>query len=277
VRVERAWGASTLVEEFVLGHDTDVLRVDVTLDWREKAHLLKLRFPTVLDEPRATYEIPFSHLGRPVDGAEEPAQGWVDISGAVNGEAAGLTVITTNKHAYDVSPVTADNGGQPSIGITAVRSPVYSWHDPRLLDPEGFYSFQDQGIQRFSYELVTHAGDWRTAQPTRRATLLGSPVRAQLESSHDGALPPRHSFASDGGGSVVVTAIKGSEDAVAGRGGADLIVRAVETSGIATAVVIDLPIIGRTLELDFGPNQLRTFRVPADGEPVEVDLVEWPT
>ena len=273
VRVEREWDASSLIEEFVLSHDSDVLRVNVTLDWREKAHLLKLRFPTALENPTGTYEVPFGHLERPVDGAEEPAQSWVDLTGTIEGAPAGLTVITTNKHAYDVSP-----GEQPSIGVTAVRSPVYSWHDPRLLEEDGIYSFQDQGIQRFSYELVAHAGDWRAVQPTRRATLLGSPVRAMLESFHDGALPGEHSFASDGGGQVMITALKGSEDESDAAGGADLIVRAVETTGQAGHARIDLPLAGRTLDYDFGASQLRTFRVPTDpGAPVvEVDLIEWP-
>ena len=229
VRIERRWGSSMLAEELVLDHDSAVLRVDVTLDWRETAHLLKLRFPTALagadsnSAPTATYEIPYAHLERPVDGAEEPAQSWVDLTGTAEGVPAGLTVITTTKHAYDVSPASATGG--PSIGVTAVRSPVYSWHDPRLLDPDGVYSYQDQGVQRFSYELISHEGDWRVAAPTRRAAVLGAPPRAMLESSHDGALPPRWSFASDGGGSVLVTAIKGSEDPSAGAGGADLIAR----------------------------------------------------
>jgi alpha-mannosidase len=274
VRVEREWGASTLVEEFVLAHDSAVLRVDVTLDWREKAHLLKLRFPTVIEAPRARYEIPFGSMERPVDGAEEPAQSWVDVSGTVGGAAAGLTVVTTNKHAFDVSP-----GEQPSIGITAVRSPVYSWHDPRLLDPEGIYTFQDQGVQQFSYELVSHAGDWTAAQPTRRAAVLGSPVRAMLESSHGGELAAQHSFAHDGGGSVAITAIKGTEDVVGGiPGGADLIVRAAELSGSASTVELQLPLVGRTITADFGASQVRTFRVPLDpdAEIVEVDLVERP-
>ncbi|PJJ71295.1 alpha-mannosidase [Diaminobutyricimonas aerilata] len=272
VRVEREWGRSTLTEEFVLSHDSGVLRVNVTLDWREQAHLLKLRFPTSLTDPRATYEIPYGTIERPVDGAEEPAQSWVDVTGTVDGAPAGLTVIATNKHGYDVSP-----GDEPSIGITAVRSPVYSWHDPRLLDPEGFYSFQDQGIQRFSYELVAHDGDWRAAQPARRAAVLGAPVRAQLESFHDGELPAQLSFAADGGGQVMVTAIKGSEDPAA-DGSADLIVRAVETTGAAASARIELPLVGRTLEADFGPSQIRTFRVPVDPDApvVEVDLLEFP-
>jgi alpha-mannosidase len=273
VRIEREWHASTLIEELVLDHDSPVLRVNVTLDWREHAHLLKLRFPTVLTEPTATYEIPFGHLERHVNGSEQPAQSWVDLTGTVGGASAGLTVIATNKHAYDTS-----DGAEPSIGITAVRSPVYSWHDPRLLDPDGIYSFQDQGIQNFSYELVPHAGDWRTGDPVRRALLLGNPVRAMQESFHDGVLPPVHSFASDGGGSVMVTALKGTEDACDAPGGADVVVRAIETRGEPGRSRIELPLLGRTIEEDFGASQLRTFVVPSDpNEPVrEVDLIERP-
>jgi alpha-mannosidase len=271
LRIERSWGKSTYVEELILGHDSRTITVEATIDWREQAHLLKVRFPTALEAPKATYEIPFGELQRPVDGAEEPAQSWVDLTGTVGGTAAGLTVIATGKHGWDVSP-----GDAPSIGITAVRSPVYSWHDPRLLEADGVYSFQDQGIQRFRYELIPHGGDHRDAQPTRRAIELGSAVRAQLESFHPGPLAPQGSFADDGGAGVQVTAIKGSEDPSGEAGGADLIVRAVETRGEQTDAVIELPLIGRTLEATFAPYQIRTFRVPRNGDVVEVDLLELP-
>jgi alpha-mannosidase len=78
----------------------------------------------------------------------------------------------------------------------------------------------------------------------------------------------------------MVTALKGSEDVVdtAGTGTADLIVRAVETRGETGSVRLELPVVGRVIEGNFGPNQIRTFRVPRDpGAPVvEVNLVEWP-
>lgn len=276
VRVEKSWGDSLLVEELLLAHDSTSLRVDVTIDWREQAHLLKLRYPVGISDPTATYEIPYGAIERPVDGAEEPAQSWVDLTGTIDGEPAGLTVLCTNKHGWDVSPAGAAGCAVPSIGITAVRSPVYAWHDPRPLDAEGVYSFQDQGIQRFRVELIPHAGDWRAAQPARRAAVLGQPVRAQLESFHDGDLPPRHSFAADGGGAVMITALKGAEDAAA-DGSTDIIVRAVETTGAPAAASIALPLVGRTLQAEFGPFQVRTFRVPRrpEGEIVEVDLLEW--
>jgi alpha-mannosidase len=269
LRVEREWQRSTMVEEFILGHRSDALEVRVTLDWREQAHLMKLCFPTAVQNPVGTYEIPFGSLEQPVDGGENPAQSWVDISGTVDGRPAGLAVVNNAKHGYDVSPGSAD-GDTASIGITAVRSPVYSWHDPRLLDPEGFYSFQDQGIQTFRYQLVPHGGDWRSADLSRRAAELGLPMRAMLESFHGGTLPPEQSFAGDGAGPVMITAIKGWED-----DGAHLIVRAVETTGAATRARLELPVAGRAIEADFGPSQIRTFRVPLEGGPVtEVDLLE---
>ncbi|BDI21734.1 alpha-mannosidase [Herbiconiux sp. L3-i23] len=276
VRIERSWGRSTFVEELVLAADSAILQVNTVLDWREPAHLMKLRFPVGIEDPEATYEIPYGTLQRPVDGAEEPAQAWVHLGGTgADGKSAGLTVVTSGKHGFDVSPATDE--GTPSIGVTAVRSPVYSWHDPRLLSEESIYSFQDQGVQRFSYRMIV-GSDWRAASPSRVAAELGQPVRAMLESFHDGELPSQQSFVSDSLGQVQITAVKGSEDAVEGSGGADLIVRAVETMGRPAVATFDLPIVGRTLSLEFGANQIRTLRIPADpsAEIVEVNLVEWP-
>jgi alpha-mannosidase len=261
-----------MTEEFILEHDSDSVEVRVTIDWHEEAHLLKLRFPVAIEAPTGTYEIPFGTLERPVDGAEEPGQSWVDLSGtSPDGSPVGLAVVNNAKHGYDVSP--SDEAHSASIGITAVRSPAYAWHDPRALDPDGFYTYQDQGVQSFSYLLVPHAGDWRSADLTRRAAVLGSAPRAMFETFHEGPLATEGSFASDGGGSVLVTAIKGTEDP-----GDDLIVRAVETSGFSTTARLDLPMVDRVIKADFGASQIRTWRVPRDPAApiVEVDLIERP-
>lgn len=274
VQIRHRWGSSELVEELSLNHDATELQVTASLDWREQAHLLKLRFPTRLTDPEATFDAPFGWLRRPVDGAEEPVQSWVDLSGAVDGRRAGLTLITSGKHGADVSP-----GPHPSIGLTAVRSPVYAWHDPAILDPEGTYRYQDQGRQSFDYVLAPHSGDWRQTKPARRAALLGAPVRAMQESFHSGTRAGRDSFVSDGGGAVQISAIKGSEDPAGQEGAADLIVRAVETWGVSTRARLELTFLGRVIEEDFTPHQLRTFRVPVnpDSPVVEVDLIERTT
>jgi alpha-mannosidase len=281
--VEREWGRSTLVEEFILSAGSDALEVRVTIDWHEQAHLLKLRFPLALADPVATQQIPYGFIPRPVDAAEVPGQSWVDLTGILaDGRRAGLTVVNNAKHGYDFSPAGHPAvDWSPSIGITALRSPVYSWHDPRTLDPDGLYAFQDQGTQHFRYLLIPHADDWRRGDPTRRAEELGLSPRAQLESFHDGPLPPLDSFLSvsqtGGNGRVQVTAFKGAEDGVGDSDG-DAVVRAVEVFGERGQAVISIPFLGRGLRADFGPQQVRTFRVPVDpAQPItEVDLVEWP-
>ena len=284
VRVERAWGRSTVAETFRLGADSDALELEVTIDWREPAHLLKMRFPVALEDPTATFEIPYATLERPVDGAEEPAQSWVDLTGVVGtgrrSERAGLVVINNAKHGYDASPADSPrSGNDPSIGITAVRSPVYAWHDPYELDEDGIYSYHSQGMQTFRCLLVPHTGEWRDVQPTRRAAELGAAPRAMLESSHHGSLPPEQSFlevvTTAGEGQVVATAIKGAEDPGAGDV-CDLIVRLSETVGRDVEAEVRMPVIGRMVSCALTPYQLRTFRVPADRRRriTEVNLIE---
>jgi alpha-mannosidase len=261
LRVERRWHLSTLSEDLILTADGDALEVRVELDWHEPAHLLKWRVPVALEAPTGRVEIPFGSIERRVDGAEEPGQSWIDLATGT----AGLAVLNDAKHGYDLSPAT--DAESPSIGITAVRSPVYAWHDPTTLDPEGVYAYQDQGFQRFTVLLAPH-GPLDAADLHRRSAELTMRPRAMLESFHDGELPGSVSWATASPSSVLVTAIKRGED------GDDLIVRAVETAGRTADAVIELPLVGRTIRAELPPHALRTWRIPADGDPVAVDLLE---
>jgi alpha-mannosidase len=254
VRVESRYGSSTLREDYVLGADSAYVDVRVALDWREPLKLLKLRYPTSVEADRATFETPYGHIERPAGGDEEPGQSWVDVSG--NGR--GLTVINDAKHGYDV------RGGD--IGISAVRSPVWAWHDPRELEEGGDFEYMDQGRQTFLVRLVPHAGDWRAVDVVRRAAELNQPAFALIETFHAGPLAQRASFASDEGGDVVLALVKGGED-----GG--YAVRAYETSGRSAHA--KLTVLDRTIEASFGAHELKTFVLPRDGgEPVETNLLE---
>lgn len=261
VRIERRWHASTLSEDLILDAHDDALRIKVELDWHEPMHLLKWRVPVALDAPTGRVEVPFGSIERAVSGAEEPGQSWIDLSTPERG----LAVLNDAKHGYDLSP--AEGGA--SIGITAVRSPPYAWHDPSTLDPDGAYAFQDQGLQRFTVQLVPH-GPLDVADLHRRSAELTMRPRAMLESFHEGDLPDRVSWASATPASVHVTAIKTAEDS------ADLIVRAVETAGTEVDAVIELPLVGATIRASFRPHAIRTWRIRQGGEPVEVDLLELP-
>ncbi len=252
LRVESRFGSSTLREDYVLGADRRYVDVRVALDWHEQLKLLKLRYPTSVETDEATFETPYGHLVRPASGDEEPGQAWVDVSAG----GRGLSVVNDAKYGYDV------RGGD--IGISAVRSPVWAWHDPRELDEAGDFEYMDQGRQTFLVRLVPHAGDWVDADVPRLAAELNQPPFALIETFHDGPLPQRASYAEDAG-SVVMTVLKRAED------GDGVVVRAHETAGRAAHVT--LRVLGREIEADFGPHELKTFHLAAGVR--EVDLTEW--
>ncbi|MFL5955354.1 MAG: alpha-mannosidase [Gaiellaceae bacterium] len=253
VRVESRYGDSLLREDYALAADARHVDVNVVLDWRERLKLLKLRYPTSIDDGVATTETPYGHLEREANGHEDPGQSWVDVSGG----GRGLAVVNDAKSGYDV------RGGD--IGISAVRSPVWAWHAPRELEPGGDFEYMDQGRQQFRVRLVPHAGDWRDAGVVRLAAELNQPPFAMLESFHDGPLAPAASYGSDGEGDVVVTVVKRAED------GDGFVVRAFESAGRDARGTFD--VLGFAWEADFGASEIKTFRLSGDAV-VETDLLE---
>jgi alpha-mannosidase len=249
IRVKSAYGSSTLVEEYLVSAGLPYVDVRVTVDWHEQLKLLKLRYATRGGE--ATFEVPYGHVVRPTDGAENPAQAWVDCGG--------LSVANDAKYGHDVK--------DGSIGLTALRSPVYAWHHPRQLDAEGIYDYLDQGRQEFRLRLIPHAGDWRDAGTVRLAAELNQPVFALLESFHSGPLPRTTSFGECGDGSAIVPVLKGAEDEDA------LVARVHESTGRPAAARVT--VLGRSFETQLGPAELKTFVVPRDGAVRETDLLEW--
>ena len=266
LRVSSRFHDSSLIEDYILGASSSGIEIRVILDWREKAKLLKLRFPTRVADPTATYEIPYGSIERPANGEEEPGQRWVDVCGTIAGEDGpfGLAVLNDAKYSFDVM------AGE--IGVTAVRSPIYAHHEPTIPKEGVRYQFQDLGTQRFTLALVPHRGDWSGAGLTRRAMELNQRATVLLESYHDGSLPAIGSYASIEPDHLVLGAVKLAED------GDDLVVRVVETAGRAATARLQLPAVERDLSFEIRPFEIRTLRVPADGTRavVETDLLERP-
>jgi alpha-mannosidase len=211
-----------------------------------------------------------------------PVLGWVDLSGISpdSRQPYGLSVLNDGKYSGDVTG--------NDIGLTVLRSPVYANHMPVVPDPHGHYSFQDQGIQRFTYTLLPHTASWREAGTVRRAAELNQRATALISTCHPhGTLPLSDSFASTDQPNVNLTVVKQAEAAGSASGGAasgadracgDLIVRAYETAGVATTATIslNLPPAARSFEASFGAHEIKTWCVPCDaGQPVqETNLVE---
>jgi alpha-mannosidase len=275
VRVEHATAEGDLrvTQTFELWHGLGDLEVRIEIESRARQRLLKLRTPVLAYDPVATFGVPFGHVVRLADGAEQPASGWIDVTGrSPGGRTVGLTFVLDIAMGADV--VGSD------VGLTVLRSPIAAHHDPRV--PEDGVSFDvlNQGVHRLRYRLMPHLGPvqpseaWRSA--AELAAELAGPV-ATFEAAHPGPLPPRGSLLEVAPPSVVVTAVKRAEDDRGSPDG-DIVLRAHEADGQAAEATFRLAPFGRSFAASFRPHQIRTFRVPRDpARPVvAVDLIEWP-
>jgi alpha-mannosidase len=267
IRVELEFGRSTLTQDFSLYREHDRVEVCALLNWQEGQRALKLRFPVNVHFMRATYAIPYGHVERFANGEEEPGGAWVDVSGTARdtGDLYGLAILNDGLYSCDVNV--------RDIGLTVLRNPIYAHHDPARPRPGGRYGYTDQGLRRFRYALVPHAGSWADAGVVRRALELNAPPIALSATYHDGPLPQRASYLDVDATNVVVSVVKRAED-----GGAT-VVRAFESSGNRTRATIRMHAWERAIEASYGPCEIKTFLVPDDPTaPVtETNLLEWGT
>ena len=246
--------------------DMKHIDVRVVLDWREQFKLLKLRFPVNVEFMKVTHDLSYGHIERFANGEEAPFQNWVDVSGASRHKEIpyGFSLLNDGKYSLDVH--------LHDIGLTVLRSPAYANHIPSVLKPGGRYSFIDQGMQTFHYTLLPHPGSWETASTVRRAAELNQRPISTFATFHpNGENPQASSFISTAPENIMVTVLKQAED------NDDLVLRAYETTKASTRAVIRLDHWDRSIESDFGPCEIKTFRVPRDpSKPVvEINLLEW--
>jgi alpha-mannosidase len=219
LRVTRAWQGSKFVQDLILYAGSDELMVHNDFDWHERHILLKAAFPLATTSKVATYEIPYGTIERPTtrDNSwekarfEVPALRWADEGD----DTHGVTLLNSSKYGYDaVGNV---------LRLSLLRGAT--WPDPEA----------DQGRQVFDYAIYPHMGSWKTANTVARGWQFNYGLHAQQVETHEGELPPTHSFLSVDGTHVVLTALKKAED------GHALIARFYEWGGLSDAVTLTVP------------------------------------
>ena len=211
---------SSITTKVVLYDNVPRIDLKITADWQQKGSgeinspMLKLAFPVNVKNTKATYDIPFGTIDRKIEGAEEPALKWVDLSGG----GYGVSLLNNCKYGFDVK----DN----VIRATLLRSS----YDP---DP-----IPDLGTHNMTFSLYPHKGDWMTAGSNRKGFELNEPLIARAVTAHSGFLPASASYASLTAPNVVATALKKAED------DDSLIIRFYESEGKActTTVNVNLPV-----------------------------------
>jgi len=261
LRVITRYGNSILTVDWILYSGSRNLEAKVTLDWHEHLKMVKFSFLVDIELPSATYETPYGHIVRAINGDEDPGQRWIDLSGQRNGNTYGLTLINDAKYGYNVIG--------NDMRISVARSAVYAHHNPKVLDMKAEHLWMDQGIQTFRILLVPHSDTWKKSNIPRITEEFSSPSLAIYQGIHGGSKPKSASFLSVDVPNVIVTAIKLSEV------GDDIIIRCVETCSSATKATIDLRFLGQKWSGDFRPSEIKTIRINRNSGAVkEVNLLE---
>ncbi|MDQ0456742.1 alpha-mannosidase [Rhizobium paknamense] len=160
IRLVRRWRNSTITQTLSLTAGSPRLDIETELDWHDRRVFLRSLTETSVRSMSATYECAYGVLERPThfnrswDAAmfEAAAHRFVDLS------ETGFGVALLNDAKYGHSTF------GPVLGISLLRSAVYP--DPLV----------DEGLQRFTYALMPHAGPWYDGGVREEAEALNQPL-----------------------------------------------------------------------------------------------------
>jgi alpha-mannosidase len=210
----------------------------VTIDWRERQKLFRIAYP--LAGARFEYEIAAGWAERPDDGREVSGQRWVRAVRA----GANVTVINDAKYSYSAR--------EGVLYITALRSPVYSHHDPVKLQEGAVYRYLDQGEHRFTVRIDATGAATRQDAMRLADDLINPPV-ATPQVARGGKAAPLGQWLKAETLHGAVTALKLAEDSDA------LILRAIELDGAPDQLRIG------DAEVGIRPRGIVTVALAADG------------
>ena len=260
ISVTSTYGNSRLTQTLRLWSGNPSVDCTLDLDWHEKHAMLKMTYPVNLEEPRATYEVPYGTIERPTRGQEEPGQRWLDVSGrGDDGKEMGLLVVNESKYGFHVK--------NSEVGVSIVRSPIYAFHRPKEVDTGKTYLYTDQGQHRVGLLLLPHL-KMGTEKKFQVAERFNNPPIVAFSNPHGGDLPPSASMVSCTPDNVLITALKLAEE----RDRA--VLRLFECAGTRTRCSVDFPVWGTSFETDIDPWEIKTLVLSGDGVPEETDLLE---
>ncbi|HWI64206.1 MAG TPA: glycoside hydrolase family 38 C-terminal domain-containing protein, partial [Symbiobacteriaceae bacterium] len=281
-------GNSTARQEFTLYRETPAIHGRLEIDWHEEYQAVKLAFPFALENPKATFSVPFGHIERPAGGQEEPSQQWLDVTGrptsrrkaggpnfAQLGEAGGVETAgaPTTNNEYGITIINDCKYGADVLGgearISVLRSPIFGNGNRGATPVRPGERYLDQGTQEMRWALLPHAGPWQSAPVVQAAQDFHEPLAFVREYAHAGDLPKQDSFVTiDPPDALMLSAFKQAED------GDGLVLRLYEHRGRQAAARIRIPMAKADFQVEAGPHQIKTYRVSTGGQVRETNILE---
>ncbi|MGN0993804.1 MAG: alpha-mannosidase, partial [Butyricicoccus sp.] len=211
IRVEKRFGHSTVRQDIHIWAHSAQLDFVTTLDWHDQHFMVKADFPVDVWTDEMTCDVQFGNIRRStlkntswdLGKFEACSHKWIDLSEP----GYGVALLNDCKYGH-----TLDGN---HLELSLLRSGTFP-------NPNA-----DQGSQTFTYSLLPHMGDWRTAAVDRAAEALNEPVLVRAGREQDAK-----SLLAVDARNVFVESVKRAEDSDS------LIVRLYENHGCRTSATV---------------------------------------
>ena len=224
VRWEDYFQSSKFIRYMTVKADCEQIDFEMEIDWHDHEKLLRVVFPSQIEQGDAYYDQPYGYIKRNETSIEYPAQKWIDYSN----QEFGVSLLNNGKYGF-----TINNG---VLTMSAVRG-------AREMDPR-----MDEGKHSFKYAIIVHESGWRDADIPLKAWQFNQPLIAKQENRHRGningwkyseqSFPAEKSFFSLDSDHVIISSLKVKQDAFNPY---DIVLRIVETEGKDEEVIVKLP------------------------------------
>ncbi|MBK8019939.1 MAG: hypothetical protein IPK19_00615 [Chloroflexi bacterium] len=255
------WAHTRASLRFTFYADLRHIDLNTTLFMGARAKMLKLQFPFDAPICRPSAEIPYGVAEYPADTGEYPFSRWVRL------DAHPMTIGVANNglNGFDASI-------DGKLNLSVARGVIHASPMEDAADPGKLYTYTDQGQINTRFRIVAGLNRAEIAralvaaalelnQPLERFFVYYPPTALEGAAAHPAPLltvtPPQ----------VVVGALKKAEGEDA------LVIRLHETAGEAVTARIELE-GAPPLDAEFGPYQLRTFKIARGGTWKACNLLE---
>lgn len=229
IKVSRELDHSFIDQIIYLESGGEFIRVENTVDWRNRRTMLKAVFPFSCYNKTASYDLGLGVIKRENNSEklyEVPAQKWADIT-AGSGKY-GVSVFSDCKYGWD-------KPSSNTLRLTCLHTPTGAFTKQARQD------LLDIGRNNFAFGIFSHEGGFANGTQ-RQSEIFQKPLIAyQTSSRHEGSLESGYSFLKINNENAILRCCKLAED------GDGIIVRVNEGSGEALKNV-ELTFAARILE-----------------------------
>lgn len=202
--ITRKFYKSIVKQKIYFYADSNRIDFDTYADWHQEHLFLKAAFDVDVNSDKATYEIQFGNVERPV----HKNTSWEDAKFEVCAQkfmdygdyGYGVSLLNDCKYGHNV-----ENG---TMKLSMFKCATYPDYDA------------DKGEHIFTYSLFPHAGNFRESGTVQLAYELNCPMNAFEIGKQDGKLSDEYSFIECNADNFIVETVKKAEDsdAIIARG-----------------------------------------------------------